>query len=256
MIKQSPPAPSVANGEVVAVVLAAGKGSRMNAKSKNKVAFKLNGQPMITHTVDHLYQAGIKDIIAVVGYQSDSVRLALGDNVTYALQTDQLGTGHAVKVALPYLGPAVKTILTVYGDDSAFYPPSLFIEMVMKKEVSNCDLLFLTIHKDNPTGLGRIVRDASGQVVSIVEEKVATEDQKKIQEINTGFYCFDKDFLVKYIDQIRKNPISGEFYLTDLIEIALKNHKKVEAFFVKDDSIWHGINNRSDFARAQLKIKP
>lgn len=241
---------------VCAVVLAAGKGSRMNAKSKNKVAFKLNGQPMITRTVDHLYQAGIENIIAVVGYQAESVRAALGHNVRYAIQSEQLGTGDAIKTAVPLIGKTITTILTVYGDDSAFYPHSLFTEMIAKKEASNCDLLFLTIHKDDPTGLGRIVRDESGQVVSIVEEKVATDEQKKIQEINTGFYCFDRDFLVNYIGEIQKNPVSTEYYLTDMVEIALKNDKKVETYFVQDDSIWHGVNNRSDFARAKIKIKP
>ena len=225
----------------------------MNAKSKNKVTFKLNGQPMITHTVAHLRQAGIKNIIAVVGYQADSVRRALGDSVTYAIQTDQLGTGHAVKTALSYLDDSVKTILTVYGDDSAFYPPSLYSEMVTKKLALNCDLLFLTIHKNDPTGLGRIVRDSDGKILRIVEEKVASPQEKQIKEINTGFYCFDKDFLAYSINQIQKNPVSGEYYLTDLIEIALKNNKKVEALFVPDDSIWHGINNRSDFAKLKKK---
>lgn len=237
-----------------AVILAAGRGSRMKAKSKNKVAFKLNGQPMIAHTVDHLTAAGINHIVAVVGFQADSVRQALGPRVIYAVQTEQLGTGHAIMSALPSLPAGVDTVLTVYGDDSAFYPPELFAEMVTKKASFGCDLLFLTIHKDDPTGLGRIVRDQTGKIVRIVEEKNASDTEKQIKEINTGFYCFDRQFLVDYIDQIQKNPLSGEYYLTDMVEIALKNHKQVEAFFVADDSIWHGVNNRSDFAKAQKKI--
>ncbi len=236
-----------------AIILAAGRGTRMNAKTKNKVAFKLNGQPMIAHTVDHLYQVGINNIIAVVGYQADSVRQALGNKVKYAHQTDQMGTGHAVKASLPYLDSTVQTLLTVYGDDSAFYPPSLFTEMVAKKESLGCDILFLTIHKDDPTGLGRIVRDAQGKILRIVEEKNATEDERKIREINTGFYCFDRDFLVQYIEQIQKNPVSGEYYLTDMVEIAIKNGKKVEALFIKDDSIWHGVNYRADLVKAKKK---
>jgi bifunctional UDP-N-acetylglucosamine pyrophosphorylase/glucosamine-1-phosphate N-acetyltransferase len=143
----------------------------------------------------------------------------------------------------------------MYGDDTAFYPSSLFAQMVERKASSGCDLLFLTIHKEDPTGLGRIVRDSQGEILRIVEEKNATAVEKQIQEINTGFYCFDRDFLVKYIDQIKKNDVTGEFYLTDMVEIALQHDKKVEAFFVQDDSIWHGVNNRSDFARAQAKIK-
>lgn len=239
-----------------AIILAAGRGSRMKAKTKNKVAFKLNGQPMIARTVAHLREAGITSIIAVVGYQGGSVRSALGNSVTYAVQAEQRGTGDAIATAIPLLPEGCTTVLAVYGDDSAFYPPSLFTDMVAKKSELACDLLFLTIHKDDPTGLGRIVRDQAGKILRIVEEKNATDAEKQIQEINTGFYCFDRDFLVSYIDQIQKNPISGEYYLTDMVEIALKHGKKVEAFFVPDDSIWHGVNNRSDFAKAKAKIKP
>ncbi|MFZ2200184.1 MAG: NTP transferase domain-containing protein, partial [Microgenomates group bacterium] len=141
-----------------AIILAAGRGSRMKAKSKNKVAFKLKGQSMVAYTVDHLFEAGIKDIITVVGFQEGSVRSALGDKVTYVTQTEQLGTGDALRVALPLINPGVVSVLAVYGDDSAFYPSSLFKDMVEKKESEKCDILFLTIKKSDPTGLGRIVR--------------------------------------------------------------------------------------------------
>ncbi len=238
-----------------AIILAAGRGSRMKAKSKNKVSFKLNGQPMVAYTVDHLLEAGIKDIVAVVGFQAESVKAALKDQVKYVVQQEQLGTGDAIKTAVPSIGSNIETVLTVYGDDSAFYPVSLFEAMVEKKEASQCDLLFLTIHKEEPTGLGRIVRDDSGKVVRIVEEKNATDEERQIKEINTGFYCFDKQFLVDHIGDIQKNPLSGEYYLTDMVEIALSNGKKVEAFLVEDDSIWHGVNNRSDLVSAQKKIK-
>jgi bifunctional UDP-N-acetylglucosamine pyrophosphorylase/glucosamine-1-phosphate N-acetyltransferase len=238
-----------------AIILAAGRGSRMKAKSKNKVAFKLGGQPMIAHTVKHMKEAGIAQIIAVVGYQADSVRQALGTQVSYAIQTEQLGTGDAPKYALPFLSPDIHSVLTVYGDDSAFYPPELFVQMVERKVETKCDVLFLTIRKNDPTGLGRIVRDETGKIIKIVEEKNASDEERRIQEINTGFYCFDKDFLTKYIGEIQKNPLTGEYYLTDMIEIALNHGKKVDAFFVEDDSIWHGVNNRSDFAKAQAKLK-
>lgn len=238
-----------------AIILAAGRGSRMKAKSKNKVAFKLSGQPMISHTVTHLTEAGITNIIAVVGYQADSVKRALGDQVSYVTQVEQLGTGDAIKNAVPKIAPDSDVILTVSGDDSAFYPPELYLNMVKRIKETKCDLLFLTIHKEDPTGLGRIVRDEAGKVKKIVEEKNATDEERSIKEINTGFYCFDREFLVSYIDEIEKNPLTGEYYLTDMIEIALKHGKKVEAYFVKDDSIWHGVNNRSDFAKAQAKIK-
>ncbi|TXH05493.1 MAG: hypothetical protein E6R05_01945 [Candidatus Moraniibacteriota bacterium] len=236
-----------------AIVLAAGRGTRMKAKTKNKVAFNLQGKPMVAHTVDHLVEARVAQIIAVVGFAAESVKSALGDRVDYATQNEPLGTGDALKAALPSLDPKIDTVLTVYGDDSAFYPVSLYHEMVAELRTKECDLLFLTIHKDDPTGLGRIVRNSVGEVERIVEEKNATETEKKIQEINTGFYCFKRDFLEKYIGNIQKNPLTGEYYATDMVEIALRNNKKVCTYFRPDSSIWHGVNNRSDWARAQKK---
>lgn len=241
--------------QVSAIILAAGRGTRMKAKNKNKVTFNLGGRPMISYSVDNLHSAGINQIIVVVGFQAESVRAALKDTVTYATQSQALGTGDAVKVALPYVFSATDTVLTVYGDDSAFYPPSLYQEMINKLHSTASDLLVLTIHKDDPFGLGRIVRDEQNKIVKIVEEKVATTVEKQIKEINTGFYCFNKKFLIEHIDKIQQNPVSGEYYLTDLIEIALSHGKKVEALFIPDGSIWHGVNNRSDYARARAKLK-
>jgi len=238
-----------------AIVLAAGRGTRMNSTDKNKVVLPLGSKPIVAHAVEHLHEAGVGQIIAVVGFQSDSVRQALGTSVDYAIQKEQLGTGDALKSALPLLNPSITTVLSVYGDDSAFYPPALYIEMVQKLESQNCDLLFLTIHKNNPAGLGRIVRDTNGKILRIVEEKNANQEEKEIQEINTGFYCFKRNFLETYIGQIKKNELTGEYYATDMVEIALQNGKSVDAHFVKDDSIWHGVNRPEDLVAAQNKIK-
>lgn len=240
--------------DTAAIILAAGKGTRIQAKKKNKVAFRLNGKSMIAYTVEHLQEAGIKHIYTVVGFQANSVKKALGDSVEYVEQTEQLGTGHAVKTALPYIPAHVRTVLSVYGDDSAFYPSSLFQDMVNKRIEGGYDLLFLTVRKENPYGLGRIVRDSGGEVLKIVEEKNATDEEKQIQEINTGFYCFDCDFLRKYIGQIAKNPVSGEFYLTDMVEIALQNNHKVHAMLVENNAIWHGVNTREDLAAAKKHL--
>lgn len=237
-----------------AIILAAGRGTRINAKKKNKVTFHLNGKSIIAHAVDNLHKAGISKIYVVVGFHADSVKKELGTQVEYVEQTAQLGTGHAVKTAISALPSATKTVLSVYGDDSAFYPPSLYQTMVEKRVASGCDLLFLTVHKDDPTGLGRIVRDNKGNVTKIVEEKNATEAEKKITEINTGFYCFSYDFLVSSIDKIKKNPVTGEYYLTDMVEIALSNGKKVEALYIKDSSIWHGVNTRQELASAKYQL--
>lgn len=237
-----------------AIILAAGRGTRIKAKKKNKVVFRLNGKSIISHTVDNLHTAGISEIYVVVGFHADSVKKELGTQVKYVEQSEQLGTGHAVKSALSSLPTETKTVLSVYGDDSAFYPPSLYQTMVEKRVSSGCDLLFLTVHKDDPTGLGRIVRDQKGRVIKIVEEKNATDTEKKISEINTGFYCFSYEFLVSSIDQIKKNQLTGEYYLTDMVEIALSKGKKVEALYIKDSSIWLGVNTRKELASAKYKL--
>mgnify|MGYP001451531753 CR=1 FL=1 len=244
---------SIKLDNTAAIILAAGRGTRMKAKNKNKVVFKLKGRPIASYAVSNLKLAGVAQIIAVLGFQAKSVRDALGDGITYVTQDTPLGTGDAIKYALPVLNQHIDTVLSVYGDDSAFYPVTLYQDMVQKINESNCDIIFLTIHKDNPTGLGRIVRDEGGKVLRIVEEKNASDEVKRINEINTGFYCFKRDFLEKYIGEIECNPVTHEYYLTDLIEIALKNNKRVEALFVKDDSIWHGVNDRHDWAMARSK---
>lgn len=240
--------------QTAAIVLAAGKGTRMHSTSANKVVLPLGEKPMIGHTIDHLYSAGIKEIITVVGFQADSVKQALGNQVTYAYQQELRGTGDAIKSALPALTQNIETVLAVSGDDSAFYPPHLFRDMVIKKHDLGCDLLCLTIHKDDPTGLGRIIRSEGGKILKIVEEKVATQSERAIKEINTGFYCFNREFLEKYLDQIQENPVSHEYYLTDLVEIALSHGKKVEAYFVPDSSIWQGVNKPEDLIIAQQKL--
>lgn len=237
-----------------AVILAAGRGKRMNAKRKNKVAFTLAGQPVIARTLASLQSAGISSIIAVVGFQADSVRAALGNSVTYAVQKEQLGTGHALQTAMTFLPPNTDTVLSVYGDDSAFYPPQLYRDIVQKLRVSQADLIVLTLHKDDPTGLGRIVRDQAGQIMRIVEDKNATPEEKLIQEINTGFYCFKRSFLADHLTELKKNALTGEYYATDLVEIALKHGLSVDALYMTDSSIWYGVNNREDLSQARKKI--
>ena len=235
---------------VSAIVLAAGKGTRINAKDKNKVVLKIDDKPMVSYTVENLNKAGIDNIVVVVGYQSQSVKQVLGDSVTYAFQPERKGTGHAVNIGLSKVSKDTKHIISVYGDDSAFYPPSLISELLSLHQNSKAVVTLLTIKKTNPTGLGRIVRDEEGNIQAIVEEAVATKEQKNIKEINTGLYCFNKDFLDENINLIKKNPTSGEYYLTDLIEIAVDKKLSVKSLFYKDSSVWHGINTHDQLETA------
>lgn len=236
---------------VTAIILAAGKGTRMKAPAdKNKVAFEIQGKPLVWWTRKRLHDAGFTSIIAVVGHASDSVKAALGDTVMYVTQKEQLGTGHAVRVATPSVPLTSEIVLTMYGDDSAFYTPETIQNLLMSHSASGATMSVLTVHRADPTGLGRIVRDASGAVQAIVEEKVATDQQKRITEINTGLFCFDKPFLENAIKEIELNPVSGEYYLTDILAIAVREGAKVNAYVSPSEDIWFGVNTPDQLKEA------
>jgi bifunctional UDP-N-acetylglucosamine pyrophosphorylase / glucosamine-1-phosphate N-acetyltransferase len=242
--------------KVSAVILAAGKGSRMNANgSKNKVVYALKGKPLITHTVSTLQKTAVDSIVVVTGFAEASVKEALGPKVTYAKQAKRLGTGHALKVGLTKVPATTSTIISLYGDDSAFYTPQVFKTLLSTHHQNQAHATVVTITKNNPTGLGRIIRDTSGRLQAIVEEKVATPAQKKITEINTGLYCFDAAFITKAVKKIQKNPISKEYYVTDVIEWGIKQGFEMRALHWPDSTIWHGINTPQELQAAQKRVK-
>ena len=175
--------------EIAAIVLAGGKGTRMNS-AKPKVLHEIAGQPMISYSLDVLRGLGLKKIVIVVGYGAEEVKSFLGEVYDYALQEEQLGTGHAVAWGLKEVSSEFSHVLVVYGDDSGFYKKETLKSLVDQHLAGQATLSFITLEKINPAGLGRIVRDSDGKVIGIVEEKMATEDQKKITEVNDGCYIF------------------------------------------------------------------
>ena len=190
---------------LTAIVLAAGKGTRIKSTNRNKVVRRLAGKPMICYTTELLKSLGIKDIVVVVGFQADSVRKALGNGFTYATQKQRLGTGHAVKIALPLVNPASQNVLILNADDSAFYTKKDLNVLIKTHRQNKSSLTLLTVVKDDPAHLGRIIRDKQGKVKAIVEFKNATSTQKTIKEVNTAtyFYCNkNKFFLDDKMDQI------------------------------------------------------
>lgn len=240
---------------VAAVILAAGEGTRIKARRKNKVAYKLAGRPMITYVVEILGRVGIEQIIVVVKHFEDSVRQALkGKKVTFAREGDKKGTAAALEDGLKAISRGAKRIIVMYGDDSAFYPADLFRLLLNEHDKSGAEATLLSIKVDDPTGLGRILRNKAGEIVGIVEEKVATDEQKKINEINTGCYCFNREFIERRVGEIEKNPVSQEYYLTDIVEVALGHGEKVHVCLYPDSSVWFGVNNRSQWAKA-MRLK-
>lgn len=237
--------------KIGAIVLAAGKGSRMKSKTKNKVTLMLADKPMIVHSVHLLETLHIHPIVIVVGFAKQSVMDVLGERVYFAEQTKRLGTAHAAVKGLEIIEKMnVSDVLIIQGDDSAFYTPEIMDKLIKKHQESNAALTFLTIEKDNPYGLGRVVRDRDENLVKIVEEKDATEEERKIKEINPACYVFSTAFLHIYLKEVKKSPVTGEYYLTSLIDLAIRHKKTVET--LRGGSIpWRGVNTKEELEEAQ-----
>ncbi len=232
-----------------AIILAAGKGKRMNAKKANKVTLRLSGEPIILRIVKNLRQTGIPYLVLVVGHAQESVKKLVGDSVLYAYQSKRLGTGHAVKKGLKIVPDDVIDVFVFYGDDTS-YSSDVLSSLLKKHREMKSDVTFLTLKVSDPKGLGRIDRDESGTLIGIVEEKDATEAQKKISEINPGCFVFSKKFLKSYINKIPKSPATREYYLTSLIELALQNKLNVHTY-TAENVIWRGINTPDELREAE-----
>lgn len=236
---------------VGAIILAGGKGKRMQSTTVNKVTLPLGGKPMIAHTMELLKKLNVGSIVVVVGFAKESVQEALhGFSVTFAVQEEQLGTAHAVKIALDSLPSTVTDVLVLQGDDSAFYTPEGIQNLLKKHEERNSAITLLTLELENPIGLGRIVRNDQGEIEKIIEEKDATGEEKLIKEINPACYIFSIQFLKKYIPKIEKSPVTGEYYLTSLIDLAISNHETIEVVLEKKTS-WRGVNTPEELQIAQ-----
>ena len=165
-----------------------------------------------------------------------------------------MGTAHATKIGLEKLAtmsPQPEIVIVAYGDHTMFYQKEKISEFIETHFRQKAALTFITTIMPDPFGYGRIIRNSSGEVTTIVEEKNATEEQKKIKEINAGFYCFNYEFLVKNINKIIKSPESNEYYLTDLIEIALRQSKKVVGVILPFSEVVIGINRHVELEESQ-----
>ncbi len=232
------------------VILAAGKGKRMNSTTVNKVALPLAGKPMIVHALELLERLNVDPVVIVVGFAKESVMKAVTKNVIYAEQLERLGTAHAVQTAITELPEGIENILVIQGDDSAFYKEEALRKMIDVHLTNGNALTFLTVELSNSTGLGRVVRDENGNVLKIVEEKDATEIEKEIKEINPACYIFSVSFLRKYLPIVEKSPVTGEYYLVSLIELAQKNNERCEA--VKGGFMaWRGVNTPEELLEAE-----
>ncbi|MDQ3008885.1 MAG: NTP transferase domain-containing protein [bacterium] len=231
----------------IGIILAAGRGSRMNSTTKNKTSMAVAGKPLVQYGVD-LYAKSLDKTVVVVGAFADSVKEALKDNeVVYAHQTEQKGTGHAVRVAIDtikQLGIKPDQVVVGYGDHMMYYPQSMITALLAHHTVQQAAITLVTTNHEDPITLawGRIIRNAVGLVAEIVEQKEATPDELKVTELNAGFYCFEYDFLAKEITKLQPAAVAQEYYLTDLIGVANQQGRKVVPMVVEFSMVGSGIN--------------
>lgn len=235
-----------------AIILAAGQGTRMKSKLP-KVLHKIAGKAMLNHVLDALEEAKVGQRILVLGHQADKIQEHLPEGIDIAHQREQLGTGHAVMQAREIIADNVESILVVCGDTPLLKGETLK-ELLNKHASKKSAVTVLTAIVEEATGYGRIIRDQQG-VKAIVEEKDATKEQKEIKEINTGAYCFNKDFLVKALNNLTTDNSQQEYYLTDLVKIAVSEGKAVGTFVLEDFNEALGINNRLQLAQADKEFR-
>ena len=239
--------------ETVAVILAAGKGTRMKS-ALPKVLHAVGGQSMLRHVMTAAEQAGAKRTIVVVGFGGDQVQAEIGAAAEFVLQAEQLGTGHAMMQVQPVLAGFSGTILLLCGDTPLLTGQAL-LDLVATHQQSGAAATVLTAMPADATGYGRILRDESGQVLGIVEQKDATAEQKQIGEINTGIYCFEAAPLFAALAGLTCNNAQKEYYLTDVLAILAQAGQQVGAVEVADFQETLGINSRLQLAEAEKILR-
>ena len=231
------------------VILAAGMGTRMKSKMP-KVLHKVCGKPLSKWVIDASKAAGADKVCAVVGHKAETVKEVLGDVCEFALQAEQKGTGHAVMQAIDVIKNSKGEVVILNGDTPLITAETINKAIEYHKNNGN-QATVITAILDDATGYGRIVRDNDGSVLKIVEQKDASEEEKKINEVNSGMYVFDAQVLVYALDKITPNNAQGEYYLTDTLEILLSAGKKIGGYAISDNDEIRGINDRVQLNEAE-----
>ncbi len=237
------------------VILAAGKGTRMKSDLP-KVLHPVAGKSMVVHVVTCARKLSPNNIHVVIGHQGQLVKDEVSRHFTvnFVVQKELLGTGDAVKHALPFLAPGIKNVLVLCGDVPLIREDTLR-GLLTTHRTNRAKLSVLAVNMENPTGYGRIVLDPGGEMIAIREESDATKTEKKITTINTGIYCFDKVFLEQAIELIRPDNKQAEFYLTDMVEIARSKREKISVRLMADPRQVIGVNSPNELEKVESLVQ-
>ena len=241
--------------DVGVVILAAGKGTRMKSDIA-KVLHKVANKSMVVHVIGRAKKIAPDNVIVVVGHQAQTVKDEVDKyfKVFFAVQEQLLGTGDAVKTAIPWLKADIKDVLVLCGDVPLIQESTLRNLLDGHKE-SQAKVSVLATDVDNPKGYGRIVLDEDKNMLCIKEEADANDNEKKIKKVNTGIYCFDKELLISVIDEIKPDNNQAEYYLTDVIEIAQKKNEKIAVITMDDPRQVIGVNTLEELGKAEHLIQ-
>ncbi|OEL04707.1 bifunctional N-acetylglucosamine-1-phosphate uridyltransferase/glucosamine-1-phosphate acetyltransferase [Staphylococcus succinus] len=236
-----------------AIVLAAGKGTRMKSK-KYKVLHEVAGKSMIEHVVDNVKQSGVEQLVTIVGHGAESVKETLGDASLYSFQEEQLGTAHAVKMASEHLQDKQGTTLVVCGDTPLITTETLKA-LVDHHEQNQAQATVLSATAPNPFGYGRILRDSDNHLVKIVEQKDATENEREINEISSGIFAFDNQVLFDKLKHVKNDNVQSEYYLPDVLSLILEDKGSVEVYHTDDFDEIMGVNDRLMLSEAESAFR-
>ena len=241
--------------KVAAVILAAGMGTRMKS-TKAKVLHEIVGRPMVKYVVETSRKVVGNNVVLVIGNQADKVKRIVSEenDVIFAIQEEQLGTGHAVLCAQPYISDYTDHVVILCGDVPLITPYTL-MQLINDHIKAMRDISVLAVEVDKPKGYGRILLDENRNVTEIVEETDATEEQKTIKIINTGIYCVKKDCLFDSLKKIKTDNIQGELYLTDIIGIGYREGKNVGVLVGSDIEEVIGVNNCEDLKKVEIIMR-
>jgi bifunctional UDP-N-acetylglucosamine pyrophosphorylase/glucosamine-1-phosphate N-acetyltransferase len=243
-----------AMGEMVTLVLAAGHGKRMKS-NKHKVLHSVCGIPMLKHVTDLAKKLNSTTTVCVIGHEKEQlIPLIEAENISWVEQAEQLGTGHAVKMGAAYFADRAVDVLVLYGDTPLMSEDTMQAFLTYHRQ-NDYQASLISTHMSDPSGYGRILRNQTGDFYRIVEHKEATEEERRITEINSGICLFKSTTLAVYLDKLKNNNVQGEYYLTDVFEALAADGHAIGAYVCRDPEQLMGVNDRKQLAQAEMTLQ-